>query len=133
MQKNELASELSLLLVLQLVGDSAAESENQPRTQFIRLYNAVREQFHGDSDAEETLERVWPDATVILDVDTETAGKRMNRELDRMELKGQAYHQKVRQGFLDLAQSQDRFVVVDATQAIEAVHEAVIQGVTGSL
>ncbi|MCF7973040.1 MAG: dTMP kinase [Phycisphaerae bacterium] len=81
--------------------------------------------------AQDTLERVWPDVTIILDVDTDTAAQRMDRELDRMELKGQAYHQKVRQGFLNLAQTQDRFVVVDATQPIDGVHKAVIQGVTG--
>jgi len=83
--------------------------------------------------AEDTLERVWPDATIILDVDTDTAAQRMNRELDRMELKGQVYHQKVRQGFLDLAETQDHFAVLDAIQPIDAVHDAVIQGVTGLL
>ncbi len=80
--------------------------------------------------AGDTLERVWPDVTIILDVDTETAAKRMDRELDRMELKGQVYHQKVRQGFLNLAETQDHFAVVDATQSIEWVHEAVIQSVS---
>ena len=79
--------------------------------------------------AEDTLERVWPDATIILDVDTDTAVQRMDRELDRMELKGQTYHQNVRQGFLNLAQTQDDFAVVDATRPIDVVHEAVIQGV----
>ncbi|NQV34168.1 MAG: dTMP kinase, partial [Phycisphaeraceae bacterium] len=83
--------------------------------------------------AEDTLERVWPDATIILDVGTDTAAQRMNRELDRMELKGQTYHQKVRQGFLDLAETQDHFAVVDATQPVEVVHEAVIEGVKGLL
>jgi len=83
--------------------------------------------------AQDTLERVWPDATIILDVDTDTAATRMNRELDRMELKGQVYHQKVRQGFLNLAQAEDHFAVVDATQPIEFVHEAVIQSVTALL
>ncbi len=80
--------------------------------------------------AEDTLERVWPDATIILDVDTETAAKRMDRELDRMELKGQVYHQKVRQGFLNLAETQDHFAIVDATQSIDAVHRAVIEGLS---
>jgi dTMP kinase len=83
--------------------------------------------------AQDTLERVWPDVTIILDVDTDTAAQRMDRELDRMELKGQAYHQKVRQGFLNLAEIQDRFAVVDATQPIDAVHTAVTQGVTALL
>jgi len=83
--------------------------------------------------AEDTLERVWPDATIILDVDTDTAAQRMNRELDRMELKGQAYHQKVQQGFLNLAETQNNFVVVDATQPIDIVFQSVIQGLEGLL
>ena len=83
--------------------------------------------------AQDTLERVWPDATIILDVDTATATQRMDRELDRMELKGQAYHQRVRQGFLNLAETQDHFVVVDATQPIEVVHASVTQGVAALL
>ena len=80
--------------------------------------------------ADDTLERVWPDVTVILDVDSDTAAKRMNRELDRMELKGQAYHRKVREGFLDLAKTHDHFAVVDATQSIDSVRQAVVHRLT---
>jgi dTMP kinase len=83
--------------------------------------------------AQDTLERVWPDVTIILDVDTATAQKRMNRALDRMELKGELYHQKVRQGFLELADTQKNFVVVNASESIDAVHQAVIQGLRGLL
>ncbi|MHC4560718.1 MAG: dTMP kinase, partial [Planctomycetota bacterium] len=50
--------------------------------------------------AEASLERVWPDLTIVLDVDVETAADRMNRALDRMEQKGAEYHKKVREGFL---------------------------------
>ena len=32
----------------------------------------------------DSLERIWPDVTIVLDVDTETAASRMQRDLDRM-------------------------------------------------
>jgi dTMP kinase len=77
--------------------------------------------------AETSLERVWPDAIIVLDVDLATAAKRMQRQLDRMELKGDVYHEKVRQGFLKLAEFADCVDVVDARQGIEAVHKDVIE------
>lgn len=83
--------------------------------------------------AEDCLERIWPDATVILDVDRETAARRMNRQLDRMEQKGLVYHQRVREGFLRLAASQASFKVVDAAQSADAVHQAVIGALRGLL
>lgn len=79
--------------------------------------------------AEGCLERVWPDVTLVLDVDLATAAQRMDRILDRMEQKGDSYHQQVRQGFLDLAQGRSDFHVVDATQAVEAVHESIVRKV----
>jgi dTMP kinase len=73
------------------------------------------------------LERVWPDLTIILDVDLATAAGRLNRELDRMEQKGDSYHAKVREGFLKLAEGRSNCAVVDATAAPEAVHQAVLE------
>ena len=75
--------------------------------------------------ASDALERVWPDVTIVLDVDLATAAGRLNRELDRMEQKGDRYHAKVREGFLKLAEGRDDFAVVDATASAEAVQEAV--------
>jgi len=72
-----------------------------------------------------SLERVWPDLAIILDVDVETAAKRMNRALDRMEQKGKEYHKKVREGFLQLSNFNDNIVIVDATKNIEQVHQTV--------
>jgi len=77
--------------------------------------------------AEDCLERPWPDLTIILDVDLETASARLNRDLDRMERKGDGYHQKVREGFLKLAREQKNFFVIDATQDINTVHKKVIE------
>jgi len=79
--------------------------------------------------AEDCLERPWPDLTIILDIDLETASARLNRDLDRMEAKGDGYHQKVRESFLKLAQGQKNFFVIDAMQDIDAVHKKIIETV----
>jgi dTMP kinase len=75
---------------------------------------------------QDCLPRVWPDLTVVLDVDTETAAGRMDRALDRMEQKGREYHAKVREGFLELARMHPEHVrVVDAARPIETVRDDV--------
>jgi dTMP kinase len=75
--------------------------------------------------AQDCIEKVWPNLTIILDVDLETAAKRLKRNLDRMEQKGGGYHEKVREGFLKLAEGRKNFVVIDATDDIETVHKKV--------
>ncbi len=76
-----------------------------------------------------SLERIWPDLTIILDVDLKTAARRLNRELDRMERKGDGYHGRVREGFLKLAEGRPDFSIVDATASPEAVHKGVVAAV----
>jgi dTMP kinase len=76
--------------------------------------------------AEDCLERPWPDLTIILDVDLETAGKRLKKDLDRMEQKGDSYHKKVREGFLKLTKGRKNFAVINAADDIETVHKQVI-------
>ena len=57
-----------------------------------------------------------PDLVVIFDVDEATAAGRLPAQLDRMELKGSAFHRRVRQGYLAQAQrAPDRHLVIDAT------------------
>jgi dTMP kinase len=77
--------------------------------------------------AEDCLERPWPDQTIILDVDLETASQRLNRDLDRMEQKGDGYHKKVREGFLQLAKDRASFAVIDASGDIETVHKKIVE------
>ncbi|MGA1980505.1 MAG: dTMP kinase [Sedimentisphaerales bacterium] len=76
--------------------------------------------------AEDCLKRPWPDLTIILDVDSETAAKRLKKDLDRMERKGDGYHKKVREGFLKLADGRKDFVIIDGAGDIETVHKQVI-------
>ena len=78
------------------------------------------------SVAQAVLEKPWPDITIILDVDLKTASPRLDANLDRMEQKPGEYHQKVRQGFLQLARLQKNFYVIDATKDIQTVHQMVL-------
>lgn len=76
--------------------------------------------------AADSLERPWPDLTIILDVDLDTAAKRISDVPDRMEQKPPSYHSQVRQGFLKLANQQENFAVVDATGNIKSVHKKIL-------
>ncbi len=75
----------------------------------------------------DALQRLWPDLIIVLDVDLATARQRMQRDLDRMEQKGDAYHANVREGFLKLADYHDAVKIVDAAKTVEQVHQAVLK------
>jgi dTMP kinase len=77
--------------------------------------------------AEMCLERVWPNLTIVLDVDQTIAAGRMARELDRMERKGKEYHEKVRKGFLELAMPGRNIEVIDAGREVGEVHFHVLK------
>ncbi len=75
-----------------------------------------------------------PDLVVIFDVDEVTAAGRLPAELDRMELKGTAFHRRVRQGYLAQAErAPDRHLVVDATSDEESVFAALLEGLESHL
>ncbi len=76
--------------------------------------------------AECSLERIWPDMTIILDAQLATSSQRLKPLLDRMEQKGETYHKKVRDGFLEVAQLHKHFVVVNAAPDIQTVHKHIV-------
>jgi len=80
-----------------------------------------------------TLDGRWPDVTVLLDLDPDTGFDRRARELgtaapaDRFEAESRDFHQRVRQGFLTVAESApDRVSVVDATRSAQDVHRQIL-------
>ncbi len=77
--------------------------------------------------AMDSLDRPWPDLTIILDIDLRTMSKRLSGRPDRMEAKPRDYHKKVREGFLKLAEQREDFFVVDARRDINQVHEKVLE------
>ena len=72
---------------------------------------------------------VWPDLTVVFDVDEATAAARLSPLLDRMEQKGSAYHRRVRMGYLAQAEADpQRYLVVDARDEPGVVFERLLAG-----
>jgi dTMP kinase len=71
-----------------------------------------------------------PDLTLLLDLDVEEGLERKVRcgEWNRLDAYDVAFHQRVRAGFLTLAQSEpDRWVSVNAVQPLEQVEAAIRQ------
>ncbi len=63
-----------------------------------------------------------PDITFLLDVDTEVAQQRVGKNKDRMEKEGIIFHQKVRNGYLELAKKNNkRIKIINANLSIEEV------------
>jgi len=70
-----------------------------------------------DQAARIAMQGVTPDSTLIFDVDQETAASRLNPLLDRMEAKGAAFHQRVRDGYHALIKGdpqRKRYLGIDA-------------------
>ncbi|HVB68775.1 MAG TPA: dTMP kinase [Acetobacteraceae bacterium] len=74
-----------------------------------------------------------PDLTLVLDVSAATASARLagrGRAADRYEALDPAFHERVRQGFRDIAAAApERCVTIDADPAPHAVHAAVLAAV----
>ena len=69
-----------------------------------------------------------PDLVVLLDIDPEEGLRRAagRGAADRLEGESLAFHQRVRNAFLDLAAAEpDRYLVVDASQPVEVIAFAV--------
>lgn len=72
------------------------------------------------------IEDVLPDLTVFFDVDPliglERINKSSNREINRLDLEGIEFHNKVYEGYHDIIKSdRKRFEIINAEQSIEQV------------
>jgi dTMP kinase len=87
----------------------------------------------------ETVGDVWPDLTIVLDLDVETGLARSRKRLSadavnegRFETLDLAFHHRIRQSFLDQAAARpDRYVVVDAAGSADEVRARVMAAVDG--
>jgi dTMP kinase len=69
---------------------------------------------------------LWPDQTLLLDVDPAVglARKKNSAEWTRMDALTLAFHQRVRAGFLELAQAEpQRWTVLDAARPFNLVQD----------
>ena len=78
-----------------------------------------------------------PDLSLILDVPVDVglarARARAGHET-RFERKDREFHERLRQGFLEIARREpDRCVIIDASESVEAIGDAVIAHVRSRL
>jgi dTMP kinase len=69
---------------------------------------------------------IQPDCVFVLDISVPEAKKRLTRDLDRMESQGEAFQERLREGFLrEAATSCANTHVIDAARPVHAVQEAI--------
>ncbi len=69
----------------------------------------------------------WPDLVLLLDAAPEVLERRMRgRQLDRFEREGDEFHERVRNGFRQMATDEpERWVVIDGAKSLDAVAKAI--------
>ena len=115
-------------LIEQIVKPALAQNQTVVLDRYI-LSTVVYQGHAGDLDPEQlwtinqiATDGVTPDATFILDVPVKVALQRMGDNLDRMESRGSAYLNRVRQGFIIEAERRpDCVSVFDATRTPDEI------------
>lgn len=71
-----------------------------------------------------------PDLTFFIDIPVGVANERKKKnlkgKLDRIELGDMDFYNKVRNGYLEIAQKEERFKVIDGTQTIQNINNQII-------
>jgi len=66
-----------------------------------------------------------PDLVIVLDVDLETASRRLARPLDKLENRGDDYRRRLRAGYAaEAARSPDCFAIIDGAADVDTVQRA---------
>jgi dTMP kinase len=119
-------------LVEQVIQPALAAGKTVVSDRFL-LSNVVYQGHAGGLDAAELWKLgqfitrgIEPDLTFLLDMPPEAAAGRIQRELDRMELRGDDFRQQLRVGFLAEAKRRpDKIAVIDASRSIDEVQAAI--------
>ncbi|MFN3195546.1 MAG: dTMP kinase [Chlorobiota bacterium] len=71
---------------------------------------------------------VYPNITFYLKLERNVAQeRRTNEEQDRMELSGDDFYNRVIDGYEKLAETEDRFITLDASKGIKEIHDQVVE------
>ncbi|MBV9719695.1 MAG: dTMP kinase [Candidatus Eremiobacteraeota bacterium] len=78
---------------------------------------------------------IEPDLVLLLDLPVSVARARLRERAaeDRIESEDDAFHERVRRGFLELAEESLRHVILDATTPPQAVLKAALDGLSARL
>lgn len=70
-----------------------------------------------------------PDLTFFLDIPVEEVNKRksnvQNSELDRIEISKNSFYEKVRNGYKNISENEERFITIDGLMSVEKIHEKI--------
>ena len=128
-------------LVEEIIRPALAEGADVLSDRFL-LSNIVYQSYAGgvplrdlETVGEIAVGGLQPDLSIILDVPDEIARQRLGQRAapDRMERKGEEYHQRVRQGFLTHATTDPRrYVIVDASGSPDEVEHKIRSHLAGT-
>lgn len=79
---------------------------------------------------------IQPDVTFFLDIDVHCATERRSANggtADRIERAGQAFYERVRDGFNYLSEQNGRFQTIDATRPAEDIHHEIWLRISGMI
>lgn len=80
-----------------------------------------------------TCADILPDLTILLDIEPKDGlarAKNRSLKIDTFESQSLAFHQQVREGFLEIAKAESsRVIIIDAAQDITTVHQQIIETV----
>ncbi|NQT37902.1 MAG: dTMP kinase [Planctomycetes bacterium] len=115
-------------MVEQVIRPALASGKTVVADRYL-LANVVYQGHAGGLDVETlwqvgrvATDRLMPDLTIVLDLPPAVATGRICRELDRMEQQGDAFRQRVREGFLaEAARRPEKIVVVGASRDVERI------------
>ncbi|RJP74264.1 MAG: dTMP kinase [Ignavibacteriales bacterium] len=75
-----------------------------------------------------------PQITFFIDIPIEESDKRKKLrnggELDRIEMSQRSFYEKVREGYLYLAEKEKRFRIIDGLKHIDEIHEIIIKDIS---
>ena len=79
---------------------------------------------------------LMPDLTLLIDVSYETSRERLHRRGstdDRLEKMEEAFHRRARAGFLELAKTDSRIVVIDGERSEDLVYKDAMEALSRAL
>ena len=140
--KENLSSETELLLMFaaraQLISEKVSNS-NSDVVLFDRFYDAsVAYQGFGRNLSIDFINNLIefsncpePNLTFLLDISVKDGfGRKVNDIKDRIESSGNEFFEKVRNGYLEIANNnQNRIKIINAKQSIDDIHNSIISNV----
>ena len=126
-EKIKPALEKGYVVICDRFHDSTIAYQGYGRGVSLKIINDLYKMF---------VDNLKPDLTILLDLPAEIGLKRNEKanKRDRFELEDITFHNKVKQGYLEIASSDpERFFVIDATNSPEQISESIYEYVKGKL